>query len=114
MKLCKKERDEDNIPFKSSRLEGTWDVKSIDGVPLSQDISMEMDFDIEGDLRYTYSYDYYGYTYDYTIRGEWEWKDEKSVIRLIIYGDNIDFDLIRLKSNELSWSNYGEVWELEK
>lgn len=114
---CGKYEDGPSFTLKSktSRLVGEWDVDEIDGESLGSDYSITMDFEKGGDMTVTFEYSYYGYSYDYDSEGEWEWVDKKEAIEVSFDGDDpIEFEILRLTSDEF-WFDYdGDEWKLEK
>ena len=111
-----------SLASKKSRLTGTWEldkVKQSDGSLGNLDnLSIDVEFDKDGDFTIRTTTTYYGSTdsYTYTTSGEWEFSSDKEEIEFDPNdGGDYEWEINRLTNKEL-WveDQYGNEWEWEK
>lgn len=117
-----------SLKSKTARLTNEWEVKDIDwdgeDNDFMDDMTITFEFEKGGDFKThiegEYTVSWYGYTYtmdiDDTQKGEWEWADGKDavIIELDDADDEEEFEILRLKSNELKFEDEdGNIYECE-
>ena len=103
-----------SLKSKKARLVGEWEAVTFGDEDLDE-LSVEMEFEKDGDFRIDFTYEYYGYSYTYKMKGEWSWEDNKETIDIDFEDDNIELAIKRLTNKEF-WAedSYDDEWEFEK
>lgn len=112
---CKKYEDDQGIQLKpvKKRIQGQWELKSLNGVPLGSSTSEILwEFQEDGDFVQTTNYDYGTYSYTYSYLGSWEWEKGKEGMEIILDKDTFDFDISKLSDDQLNgeWKYDNELY----
>ena len=117
---CKKYEDGPmfSLLTKKQRLTGEWETVKFkqDGQELvSQGLSLEIEFDKDGDFKFRASgyNSYYGFSFLNTVEGEWEFSNDKEEVELDYDDPSIgdeEWEITRLTNKELQ----GEITEAMK
>ena len=94
------------LKTKKSRLKGTWEVRSIDGIEAE-----------DGVYTYTFEGDGSGEVQAFGNKNDltWLWEDNKASLSVIIKDDIFDYSIQRLTNENMDWlDESGVEWKLEK